>query len=44
MTPVAFSVLLPVYSGDNLTLAYINRIALQTKWKVIRSARALLRR
>ncbi len=43
-TPVHKNRSLPVYSGDNLALAHLNRIAFQSKWKFIRSARAVRNR
>lgn len=35
-TPPHINKSLPVYAGDNLALAQINRVAFQTKWKIKR--------
>ena len=34
---------LPVYSGDNLAMAHLSRIAFQSKWKLIRGAKKIAR-
>jgi hypothetical protein len=38
------NVSLPVYAGDNLWLAHLNRVVFQSKWKAIRGLRRFKRR